>query len=285
MTHFLKQHYGPSEGPLGFPLLDKQAQVLETLLKTLPKTQEYAYRKAVVPKAPTELLPGERADVSWISTENPDRCREVVLARGLNDSQFQHNPIVTLNHAYGCPPVGRSLWRKFAKDGALRGIKAKTQYPSKPDSWPDNDWPPDVAFSLVQADLLRGKSIGFLPTKTHIPDTKERQKYGWDQVELVIDEWLLLEYACCFLPVNPDAVVEQVSKSALPIPDPFWQAAGIDPARVQKRARPAQLPERIAHTPLAEVEKALQRSLAAVNLHELTQHAIQNALNRVRGRV
>src|SRR5437870_3680008 len=117
MNHFLKQHYGPTEGPLGFPLLDKQAQVLDALLKTLPKTKEYAYRKAVVPKAPTELLPGERADVSWISTENPDRCGEVVLAKGLNDSQFQQNPIVTLNHAYGCPPVGRSLWRKFAKDG------------------------------------------------------------------------------------------------------------------------------------------------------------------------
>jgi len=46
------------------------------------------------------------------STESPDRLNEVVLARGMNDSQFQTNPLVTLGHAYHLPPVGRSLWRK-----------------------------------------------------------------------------------------------------------------------------------------------------------------------------
>jgi len=31
----------------------------------------------------------------------------------MDDSQFALNPIVTLNHDYSMPPVGRSLWRKF----------------------------------------------------------------------------------------------------------------------------------------------------------------------------
>src|SRR5581483_3684005 len=151
MTTFIK-HYGDSEGPLGFPMADKAAQALDALLKTLPRTPEYDYRHAVVTKAPTELNPGERSDVSWISTESVDRAGEVVRARGMDDSQFQANPLVTLGHAYDLPPVGRSLWRKRTRDGNLVGIKAKTQYPARPAAWPGDDpWPPDKVFALIQA--------------------------------------------------------------------------------------------------------------------------------------
>jgi hypothetical protein len=200
MSDFLKQHYGTTEGPLGFPLTEKQAFALDAILKALPKDDAFRYRKRTVAKAPTEILTGERSDVSWISTEDPDRTGDVVLARGMNDVQFRQNPIVTLNHCYWAPPVGKSLWRKFATDGAVRGIKAKTQYPHRPGDWAEGkDWPADVAFSLVQADLLRGKSIGFLPVKVHTPDARDLQANQWDKVSLVIDEWILLEYACVFL--------------------------------------------------------------------------------------
>ena len=125
--------YG-SEGPLGFPMTDKQAKHLDSLLKQLPKEKEFAYKKTVFSKAATELNPGERSDVSWISTEAVDRYKHVVFAKGMNDSQFALNPIVTLNHNYTKRPIGRSLWRKFVKDGDTRGIKAKTVYPPKPAS-------------------------------------------------------------------------------------------------------------------------------------------------------
>jgi hypothetical protein len=64
--------------------------------------------------------------VSWISAEAPDRQKEVAIAKGMNDSQFAGNPLVTLQHNYQLPPVGRSLWQKVARDGDLRGVKAKT---------------------------------------------------------------------------------------------------------------------------------------------------------------
>jgi hypothetical protein len=201
MSHALRQ-YGPATGPLGFPMLDKQAFALESILKALPKDATYAYRKSVLAQKPAEVLPGERSDVSWISTEDPDRANEVVLAKGLNDGQYQLNPIVTLQHQYHLPPVARSLWRKVVKDGDRKGVKAKSQYPAKPDGW-DGAWPADVAFALVQADLLRGKSIGFLPVKVHTPSAEERRQKDWDHVGLVIDEWILLEYACTFLKVKP----------------------------------------------------------------------------------
>jgi hypothetical protein len=267
-------------------MLDRQARQLDTLLKSLPKSKDHAYRKAVVAKAPTELNPGERNDVSWISTESVDRVQEVVIARGMNDSQFQANPLVTLQHAYSMPPVGKSLWRKRVKDGDLAGIKAKTQYPAKPDSWPEADpWPPDKVLSLVQAGLLNGKSIGFLPLKVHFADEKESKKYGWPSETLVIDEWLLLEYAVCFLPANQDALVESVSKAGLELPDDFLNAIGVDAGLLVKKQALSPIPVVVPYTPLAEVERAVQQRVAGIDVEALARRAVEEAYDRARGRV
>src|SRR5262249_44316969 len=144
---------------------------------------------------------GERADVSWITTEEIDREGEIVVARGMNDSHFRLNPIVTMQHCYYLPPVGKSLWRKRARDGPLAGIKAKTQYPKRPDDWPHEQWDPDTVFALVKAGLLQGKSIGFIRLKSHAPSSHEiAADPDLAQVTRIIDEWLLIEYACTFLP-------------------------------------------------------------------------------------
>jgi hypothetical protein len=293
MSKPLSSQYGSAEGPLGFPVTDKQAYALDAILKALPKDSAYAYRKAVIERAPTEISPGERSDVSWISTEDPDRTGDVVLARGMNDSQFRLNPIVTLNHCYWAPPVGKSLWRKFVKDGDLRGIKAKTQYPAKPADW-SGDWPADLAFSLVQADLLRGKSIGFLPTKVHVPDAKELGQSGWAKVGLVIDEWILLEYACVFLPAQQNAVVESVGKSLPPIPEDFQKALGITiaPPAASSSSPPAGAADeapasnsQIPFVALSTLEQMLRSSLAAFDPFAVAEKAGQARLDRLRGRV
>jgi hypothetical protein len=112
------------EDPLG-PMKDAQAKMLEGLLQTRASpAEDRRLCWLVTPKAPTEVMDGERA-VSWITAEEIDREGEIVVARGMNDAQFNLNPIVTMNHAHGCPPVGRSLWRKRAKDGPLVGVKAE----------------------------------------------------------------------------------------------------------------------------------------------------------------
>ena len=116
-----------------------QARAVDALLKNLPHTDAYRYRHLVAAQPPTELNPGERSDVSWITTESVDRAGEVVTARGMDDGQFRANPLVTLGHQYHLPPVGRSLWRRRVRDGARVGVKAKTQYPPRPESWPAAD--------------------------------------------------------------------------------------------------------------------------------------------------
>lgn len=282
MPDFLKTWYD-TEGPFGIPMKDRQAQALEARLRDLPQELRRV-GKAVSVRGPTETLEGERSDVSWISTEDPDRDGEVVLARGMDDTHFQLNPIVTMQHAYWLPPVGRSLWRRRVKDGSLAGIKAKTQYPLKPASWPASaDWPADSAFTLIQSRLLNGKSIGFLPTKVHVPDEKERQRHGWHDVRLVIDEWVLLEYACVFLPAQQNAVVESVSKGLVLSSDVralLGEVFSLGPGDLVPRTEPV-----IPFTPLEEVERALQRQVAAIDVAGLVQRSVQEGLDRLRGRV
>ncbi len=286
MPDYLTAHYGAIEGPLGFPMSDRAAQTLDTLLKSLPRTPEHEYRHLVTTKGPTEINPGERSDVSWISSESPDRSREVVVAKGMNDVQFQGNPIVTLGHAYYLPPVGKSLWRKRVKDGPRVGIKAKTVYPARPQSWPEQDaWPPDQVFALIEAGLLQGKSIGFLPTKVHIPDHKEVQKNGWgDNVGLVIDEWLLLEYACVFLPANQDALVESIAKGSLALADDVLQALGLNKqifgdgdGGTQERV--------ISFTSLDEIHKTVLGRIAAIDFQALAEKTIKETWYKSLGRV
>ena len=179
------------------------------------------------------------------------------------------------------------------KDGERVGIKAKTKYPERPASWPkdeegkDRPWPADTTIALVQAGLYNGKSIGFLPLKVHTPDEKEYQKNGWahDSVKRVIDEWLLIEYACCFLPVNQDALVEAVSKGAVELTDELARAMGLDAALFKAPRRGASPFSVVPFITLAEAEAALQRQVQAIDFDMLTRKAIESAWDRARGRV
>ena len=88
---FLKDIWD-TEGPLGIPMKDRQALAIEELLKGLPRTEDYQPRRVLLKDAMTEWTPGERADVSWISTEDRDRDLEVVISKGMNDEAFKLNP-------------------------------------------------------------------------------------------------------------------------------------------------------------------------------------------------
>lgn len=286
----INKAYGQTIGPLGFPMQDRSARALDLLLGTLPKNKEYGYRHLISTRSPTELNPGERSDVSWISTESVDRMGEVVIAKGMNDSQFQSNPLVTLGHCYWAPPVGKSLWRKRVKDGDTAGIKAKTQYPQQPANWQaEEPWIPDKVFALVQAGLLNGKSIGFLPTKVHFADSKEAKKEDWPEGTLVFDEWLLLEYACVFLPANQDALVEAVSKGTMKLEPDLLRAMGLEDGLFRRSPaanKPATTQERvIPFTALSELERAVEQRIKQVDWKALAEQAVKESLDRARGRV
>jgi hypothetical protein len=274
---FVKTHYD-TEGPLGIPMRDAQAAMLDGLLRALP-AEDRKICRLVTAKAPTEVMDGERADVSWITTEEMDREHEIVVARGMNDAHFKLNPIVTMSHAYDVPPVGRSLWRKRAKDGPLVGIKAKTQYPRRPDGW-TGDWMPDSVLALIQAGMLQGKSVGFIRLKSHSPSSHEiAADPALADVRRIIDEWLLIEYACTFLPMNQAALVEAVSKSRVG-PAALKQLGLELPAIAPDATAPI-----IPFTPESEIHSAIERRIATFDFEGLARRAIADGIDRARGRV
>lgn len=296
---FLKSFYD-TEGPLGLPMKDSQAISLQERLKGIP---EPTFKRLVVEKAPTETLEGERSDVSWISTEDIDRDYEVVIAKGMDDSHFQMNPIVTLQHHYWQPPVGKSLWRKRSKDGNRVGIKAKTQYPQRPESWPAGvEWPSDCAFTLVQAGLLLGKSIGFIPLASHSPTDEEVKVNKWDKVRRVIDKWLLLEYACVFIPAQQNAIVQSVSKGDVKLsPDVRATLSSLfdldehtlyprvhPPAPVpttDPTPEPEPTPVLRSFTTWKEIENSIQRQINNIPFQQIAKECVETGWARLKGKV
>jgi hypothetical protein len=268
--------YGDTEGPLGFPMKDDQAKALDAILQEHPG---HEYVRIDSEKATTEFAEGERADVSWIQTEAMDRHGEIVLASGFRDDTYKANPIVTMNHDYTRHPVGRSLWRRKVKDGQRFGVKAKTVYPSRPMEWQEDVWPSDHAWALVKSGLMGGKSIGFVTLKAHSPTDEEvKRRPELSKIRRIVDEWMLVEYCCCWLPVNPEACVDMVNKAIVNPED--LKFVGLE---LPKPEEPKV--EAIPFTPLEEIEKAVKRRLAKIDPKAFAEALWKEGYDRARGRI
>ena len=55
------KHYGDTEGPLGFPMIDKSAQAVAAILREMPQSKEYEYRKTVIPPRRRNSIPASAA--------------------------------------------------------------------------------------------------------------------------------------------------------------------------------------------------------------------------------
>jgi hypothetical protein len=109
---------------------------------------------------------------------------------------------------------------------------------------------------------------------------KESQKLGVPVGTRVIEEWLLLEYACTFLPAHQEAVVEAVSKGSLNLPPALLKALGLDAALVKPQdGQPAAGP--IPFTTLGEAEAAVRRAFARIDVARLVSDRIDVARGRV----
>jgi hypothetical protein len=108
--------------------------------------------------------------------------------------------------------------------------------------------------------MLNGKSIGFLPLKCHTPESEEYAKAGCEAggVKYVIDEWLLLEYAVCFIPMNSGLLVEAVCNETVDLPADLAQTLGIDDALLRRPpSEPRLSGSAVPFTPLLVVENVV----------------------------
>jgi hypothetical protein len=179
-------------------MTDDQARATEDLFKRAAGPFQHALT------AIKALETNHRTDISWISTETADRYNHIVLADGMDATAYQLNPIVTLNHAYDIPPIGKSLWQRSARRAGTKGIQAMTHYPERPKDL-QGEWAPDLAFAQVCAGLLNAKSIGFIPLEIEEPANPD--------YPLIVRKWALIEYALGTIPVNPETTVIQINKT------------------------------------------------------------------------
>lgn len=189
---------------LGVKVGEKVAKQIDALVKDLPQECRIVKRFTAISKS--EFAEGEMSDVSWVTTQGLDLDGDIIVAKGIDLSVYRENPIVLWNHDTGTP-IGQCAWIK--EEG--EGIKAKTLYTKRPEAW-DGEWKPQYVYELTKAGVVKGKSIGLIPTQIDEPDP-EQKSMG---IQRVISSGMMFEYSAVALPANPECVVEAISKGLNP---------------------------------------------------------------------
>lgn len=183
---------------------------INAYLNSLPKSA--VYRRKAATGTTEELDVDARTEVSVITTNAVDGDFESIDPKGMRKERYDENPVVLMCHDYHALPVGKCQWIKSTETG----YKAKTWYPPRPKDLV-GDWFVDTCFALVQADVLRGKSIGFVELKSHVPNQKEIDSFPFlENCKRIIDDWDLLEYSVVSVPCNPEAVLMEKIAKGLP---------------------------------------------------------------------
>jgi len=120
----------------------------------------------------------------YISTNTPDRYREVMNPKGCDDKEYRKNPVVFFGHRSRDLPIAKN--EKIISDDF--GVLAVTKFDS-------SDFAREV-FRLNAEGFLNSWSIGFMPIEK--PVMKDKYLY--------YEKWNLLEYSSVPIPANPDAV-------------------------------------------------------------------------------
>jgi hypothetical protein len=213
------------EGPAGLRMPEETARAIEAVSKGISK--DFVYQRRAKAAAKFELVPGERADVSYITTDAPDRDDEVMITKGGDWTQY--NKVVTWCHTYGPVegynglPVGACQWMKAGKtDTGSNGIIAKTLYYDRPADY-QGEWLPDAIVHMQKQDppALTGKSIGFIPLHAREATKSElKERPEWSGKAL-IDKWMGFEYCVAPVPCNPEAEAIVLAKGKI---DPATKA-------------------------------------------------------------
>jgi Escherichia/Staphylococcus phage prohead protease len=133
-----------------------------------------------------------------ISTNTPDRAGDVMIPAGLrNADEFLRNPVVLWAHQRSLPPIGTCERLTIEPDRVIAETKFSASSPFAAD-----------VFRLYAEGVLRGWSVGFVPTKVFpIPPTRDQPAGG-----VCYPEWDLLEYSAVPVPENPQALTLAVRK-------------------------------------------------------------------------
>ena len=145
-----------------------------------------------------EKLKSERAIIHYISTVDLDRQRDIMVPKGMIDSDFEKSPSVWFNHNYmydpSALPIAKSGYRKKKEDGILALTKfATTEFA-------------DDVYTLHEGEFMNTWSIGFRPVKDK-EGIVEKDSITVDEKKNITTyhKWELLEYSSAPIAANPNA--------------------------------------------------------------------------------
>lgn len=128
-----------------------------------------------------------------ISTASVDRDNDTISVDGWKTDNYRKNPVVLWAHDGRQPPVAKSLEEKVEN----LALKSTALFATK-DLYPFGY----MIGQMYAQKFLNAVSVGFDPIKYAWVEDKDRP-WGIDYIEQH-----LLEYSCCPVPANPEALVD-----------------------------------------------------------------------------
>lgn len=136
---------------------------------------------------------GSRSLTFTISTGSVDRMGDTIAVAGWKLDAYRKNPVVLWVHDSGSLPVAKTkkIW--------IEGDKLKAETEFTPAGMARFN---DTVFDMYNQGFLAATSVGFIPLKYAFTEDPAR-RYGIDFLEQE-----LLEFSCCPIPANPEALIE-----------------------------------------------------------------------------
>jgi HK97 family phage prohead protease len=142
-----------------------------------------------------------------ISSQNPDRMKDVIDVNGWDLTNFKKNPVVLWSHDYRGLPIGKATSiRRDKKNGVLRATAEFV-----PSDTPVVGPMAEAVLQMLKGGFLNATSVGFQPMETSFDE--ERGGFNFAKAEL-------LEFSVVPVPANADALQDDFLGQV--------RAAGID---------------------------------------------------------
>lgn len=160
--------------------------------------------KAVALKAPPSWDPEKRTARFIMSTEDPDRDRDIVIQAGIDLANFLKNPVALYRH-YSQFPIGNWTGLSLISAGRPRRTEGDLNFLAE-----GTDEDADRCARHVAAGSLKAVSIGFIPKKLR---QRERDTDSvWPGYEILESE--LVECSLCTIPAQPGALAKMADEDA-----------------------------------------------------------------------
>jgi hypothetical protein len=182
--------------------------------------------------AKTEVDKEDRTMVATLTTSDVDHGGTVILPDGISLTVYRKNPIVLWQHMSFMPPIGVNQWIKKPKNG--NSLIGKTKFATRPENH-EGTWMPDVVMDLYQQNVLKGVSVGLDVKKARFRGNSDEDDKFFKETKQSKDVWRvvekanLIEYSCCSIPMNPNALKEALD-DGFEIPDNIANVLGIPQA-------------------------------------------------------